>query len=78
MNSPADPGTPAIPLLGRTAKPSPKVYPGVPSSSYFVAAVNTSHEELFWNFTYVDGVVSPQSAQRFADGCLQTLLGAME
>jgi hypothetical protein len=51
---------------------------GVPSSSYFVAAVNTSHEELFWNFTYIDGVVSPQSAQRFADGCLQTLLGAID
>jgi hypothetical protein len=51
---------------------------GVPSSSYFVAAVNTSHEELFWNFTYIDGVVSPQSAKRFADGCLQTLLGAID
>jgi hypothetical protein len=47
---------------------------GVPPTGYFLATVNTSHDELFWNFTYTDGVVSQRSAQRFADGCLQTLL----
>jgi len=51
---------------------------GVPSSSYLVATVNTSHDELFWNFSYPDGVVSDGSAQRFADGCLQILLDAVE
>ena len=50
----------------------------VPSSSYFVATVNTSQDELFWNFSYADGVVSNRSAQRFADGCRQTLLGAID
>ena len=49
----------------------------VPLIGYFVAAVNTSHDELFWNFTYTDGVVSHRSAQLFADGCLQTLLRAI-
>ena len=43
---------------------------------YLVATVNTSHSELFWNFTYTDGKVSHRSAQRLADGCLQTLLDA--
>ena len=39
-------------------------------SGYLAATVNTSHGELFWNFTYTDGAVSHRSAQRFADGCL--------
>ena len=51
---------------------------GVSISGYFVATVNTSHDELFWNFTYIDGVVFPRSAQRFADGCVQTLLRAID
>jgi hypothetical protein len=50
---------------------------GVPPTGYFLAAVNTSHDELFWNFTYTDGVVSYTSARRFADGSLITLLGAI-
>ncbi len=47
-------------------------------SGYFVAIINTSHDELFWNFFYIDGVVSERSAQRFADGCVQTLLCAVD
>ena len=50
---------------------------GVPPTGYFLATVSTSHDELFWNFTYTDGVVSHRSAQRFADGCLNTLLCAI-
>ena len=41
---------------------------GLPSSSYFLATVNTSHDELFWNFSFADGAVSQRSARRFADG----------
>jgi NRPS condensation-like uncharacterized protein len=44
----------------------------------FVAIVNSSHDQLFWNFLYIDGVVSDRSAQRFADGCVQTLLSAID
>ncbi len=51
---------------------------GVSSSSYFLATVNTSHDELFWNFSFIDGAVSQRSARRFADGCVQTLLGAID
>src|SRR6185312_6713094 len=40
----------------------------------FVAMINTSHDQLFWNFGYIRGAVPDLSAQRFADGCVQTLL----
>jgi len=49
---------------------------GVLPFGYLAATVNTSHGELFWNFTYADGAVSRPSAERLADGCLQTLLRA--
>jgi len=51
---------------------------GLPSSSYFLATVNTSHEKLFWNFSFADGPVSRRSARRLADGCVQNLLGAID
>jgi hypothetical protein len=44
----------------------------------FVAMINTSHDQLFWNFGYIHGVVADSSAQRFADGCVQTLLSALD
>ena len=44
----------------------------------FVAIINTSHDQLFWNFGYIHGVVADPSAQRFADGCVQTLLSALD
>jgi hypothetical protein len=50
---------------------------GVLPFGYLVATVNTSHGELFWNFTYTDGAVSHRSSERFADDCLQTLLRAI-
>ena len=50
---------------------------GVSISGYLAATVNTSHQELFWNFNYIDMAVSHESAQHFADGCIQTLLRAV-
>jgi hypothetical protein len=47
-------------------------------SGYFVAIINTCHDELFWNFIYIADVVSDRSAARFADGCVQTVLHAIE
>jgi hypothetical protein len=43
-----------------------------------MAAVGTVHGQLFWNFTYVDGVVSQSTAQQFADAAVATLLDALE
>jgi hypothetical protein len=51
---------------------------GVSVSGYFAATVNTSHGQLFWNFTYIDGVVSETSARRYADGSVRTLLDAID
>ena len=50
---------------------------GISISGYLVATVNTSHGELFWNFSCVAVVVSQQSTQRFADCCLHTPLQAI-
>ena len=50
---------------------------GVSISGYVVATVNTSHDELFWNFSYIDEVVAPRSAERYADDCLRTVLRAI-
>ena len=47
-------------------------------SGYFVAIINTCHDELFCNFFYIDGVVAEQSAQYLADGCIQALLGVLD
>ena len=44
---------------------------------YLLAAAGTVHGQLFWNFTYVDGIVSQPSAERFADGAVATLLEAL-
>lgn len=50
---------------------------GVSVSGYFVATVNTSHGELFWNFTYIDDAVSRRSAQQYADTAVTRLLEAI-
>jgi hypothetical protein len=50
---------------------------GVSISGYLVATVDTSQDELYWNFTYIDVAVSQRSAQGIADGCVQTLLRAI-
>ena len=47
-------------------------------AGYLMAAVGTVHGQLFWNFTYVEGVVSQPTAQQFADAAVATLLDALE
>jgi hypothetical protein len=47
-------------------------------AGYLMAAVGTVHGQLFWNFTYVDGIVSQPTAQQFADAAVATLLDALE
>jgi NAD(P)-dependent dehydrogenase (short-subunit alcohol dehydrogenase family) len=63
--------------IGRWQLSGAQFMSGVSISGYFLATVNTSHDHLFWNFTYIDGAVSHESAQRYADGCVQTLLQAI-
>lgn len=46
---------------------------GISVSGYLVAAVNTSHGALYCNFTYIDGALTSQRAERIAE---ETLVGA--
>lgn len=50
---------------------------GISVTGYFIAAVNSSHGQLFWNFTFIDSVVSQPTAQQFADNAVATLLDAV-
>ncbi|KMV15356.1 short-chain dehydrogenase [Mycobacterium heckeshornense] len=45
---------------------------------YLMAAAGTVHGQLFWNFTYIDDVVSQPTAQKFADDAVATLLDALD
>jgi len=47
------------------------------SAGGFVAIVSSSHDQLFWSFGYNHGAMADLSAQRLADGCVQTLLSAL-
>lgn len=47
-------------------------------SGYLAGIVNTSHDQLCWNFAYADGVISELSARRYADACVQILLGTFD
>lgn len=47
-------------------------------AGYLLAAAGTVHGQLFWNFTYVEGVLSQPTAQQFADAAVATLLDALE
>ncbi len=50
---------------------------GISINGYFVATINTSHNKLFWNFTYIDDVVSSSRAESLADNCVRLLLCAL-
>ncbi|PHM45540.1 condensation domain-containing protein [Xenorhabdus miraniensis] len=50
---------------------------GISVNGYFVATINTSHNTLFWNFTYIDDAVPASRATRLADTCVRVLLSAL-
>jgi hypothetical protein len=50
---------------------------GVSVSGYLVATVNTSHGVLQWNFTYIDGAITAERAERIADRALAALLSGL-
>ncbi|MEH0971252.1 hypothetical protein V6U77_08990 [Micromonospora sp. CPCC 205546] len=50
---------------------------GISVSGQVVAAVNTSHGKLHWNFTYIDGAVSPERAGQIADAAVRALLSGL-
>ncbi len=46
---------------------------GISMSGYYVVTVNTSHDTLQWNVTYIDDVVSGARAQRITDATVELL-----
>jgi len=50
---------------------------GISVNGYFVATINSSHGQLFWNFTYIDKVVPASRAKRLANNCVSILLSAI-
>ncbi|MET8152470.1 hypothetical protein ACIBSW_10100 [Actinoplanes sp. NPDC049668] len=50
---------------------------GVSISGYLVAAVNTSHGALHWNFTHIDGAVPGAAAEQIADRAVSVLLSGL-
>lgn len=40
----------------------------------FVATVNSTHHQLAWNFTYAQGIVRDDRAERLADHCVELVL----
>ncbi|MFD9733341.1 condensation domain-containing protein [Umezawaea sp. NPDC059074] len=47
-------------------------------SGYLVATANTSHDQLSWNFSYVDDAVPTERAERIATDSVDILLSALE
>ncbi|WP_239590361.1 FAD-dependent monooxygenase [Streptomyces aureoverticillatus] len=50
---------------------------GISVTGALIATANTSHGQLAWNFSYIDGALSPARAQKVADTSVQTLLAAI-
>jgi hypothetical protein len=49
---------------------------GISVVGYFGSSVTTSQGQLSWNFTYVDGAVSPERAERLVDACVAMVIAA--
>lgn len=50
---------------------------GISVNGYVVAAINSSHGRMFWNFTHIRDAVPDDRAARMADDCVATLLTAV-
>ncbi|MFD7917490.1 short-chain dehydrogenase [Streptomyces sp. NPDC059752] len=50
---------------------------GVSVMGAIVAAATTSHTQLAWNFSYVDGLIPTPRARRIADDSVRTVLSAL-
>lgn len=66
--------------LGEWTMSGTQLVAGISVSGFFVGVVNSSHGRLFWNFTYIEDIVSAERANRIVDATLHhvrsTLVGA--
>ncbi|WBB80297.1 condensation domain-containing protein [Micromonospora sp. WMMD882] len=51
---------------------------GISVSGYLVGTVNTSHDRLFWNFTYIDRAMPTGRVERIADDAVHAVLSACD
>ncbi|RPK32925.1 Surfactin synthase subunit 2 [Streptomyces sp. ADI92-24] len=51
---------------------------GISVVGYFGSSVTTSHGQLSWNFTYIDGAVSRERAERIVDDTVARVIAAGE
>ncbi len=51
---------------------------GISVVGYFASSVSTCHDQLSWNFTYIDDAVSRERAERVVDDCVATVLAAAD
>jgi hypothetical protein len=49
---------------------------GISVIGYFASVVATSHDQLVWNFVYIDEATSRERAERLADDCVEIALEA--
>ncbi len=49
---------------------------GLSVLGYFVATINTSHHQTYWNFSHIDTAFPAGRAERLADDCVDTVLSA--
>ncbi len=50
---------------------------GISLNGYLTATVNTSHDALHWNFTYIEGALPRERAARIASQAVRILLSAL-
>ncbi|MDI3422643.1 phthiocerol/phthiodiolone dimycocerosyl transferase family protein [Streptomyces luteolus] len=55
-----------------------KFIAGLSVNAYYCAAINTSHGQLAWNFTHVEGAVPAERAERLTAGALDAVLAALK
>jgi hypothetical protein len=63
--------------IGEWALSGAQFIADVSVSGCLVATVNTSHGALHWNFTYIDGAIPGERAERLADGAVRALLSGL-
>lgn len=51
---------------------------GLSVVGYFVSTVNTSHGQLFWNFTFVEDALPVPRAERLVTDCVDTVLALLD
>jgi hypothetical protein len=64
--------------IGRWEVSGAQFVAGLSVCGYFVATVNTSHDQLHWNFLYVEDAVPPERAARLVEQSVGAIRNAIK